>query len=179
MKITGGSFNGRKIIAPKSLSVRPTLSKTRQSVFNVLKSLIGKFDDKNFLDMFSGSGIMGLEALSRGFSSVLSVENDFKTAKIIQENYKNLGLSSNLLIKNSLKVDYEQSFDVIYADPPYFKGLYQKIIDKVRNDNLLKDENSLLVLEKSANVPIDFDCYKILSEKKYSDTKIIFLKLNI
>ena len=84
-----------------------------------------------------------------------------------------------MLIKNSLKVDYKQSFDVIYADPPYFKGLYQKIIDKVRNDNLLKDKNSLLVLEKSANVPIDFDCYKILSEKKYSDTKIIFLKLNI
>ena len=83
MQITGGSFNGRKFIAPKSLSVRPTLSKTRQSVFNILNSLIGNFNDKSFLDMFSGSGIMGLEALSRGFSSVIAVENDFKTAKII------------------------------------------------------------------------------------------------
>lgn len=179
MQITGGVFNGRKIIAPKSLSVRPTLSKTRQSVFNVLNSLIGNFDDKSFLDMFSGSGIMGLEALSRGFKDVVAVENDFKTAKIIQENYKNLGLTPNLFIKNSLKTNYNQSFDVIYADPPYFKGLYQKIIDKVKNDNLLKDENSVLVLETGVNVTIDFDCYKVLSEKKYSDTKIIFLKLNI
>ena len=169
MQITGGSFNGRKIIAPKSLSVRPTLSKTRQSVFNILNSLIGNFNDKSFLDMFSGSGIMGLEALS----------HDFKTAKIIQENYKNLGLTSNLLIKNALNVNYNISFDVIYADPPYFKGLYQKIGDKVKNDNLLKDENSILILETSVNEKIDFNCYKILSEKKYSDTKIIFLKLNI
>lgn len=179
MQITGGSFNGRKIIAPKSLSVRPTLSKTRQSVFNILNSLIGNFNDKSFLDMFSGSGIMGLEALSRGFSSVIAVENDFKTAKIIQENYKNLGLTSNLLIKNALNVNYNISFDVIYANPPYFKGLYQKIGDKVKNDNLLKDENSILILETSVNEKIDFNCYKILSEKKYSDTKIIFLKLNI
>ncbi len=179
MQITGGQFNGRKIITPKYLSVRPTLSKTRQSVFNVLNSLIGHFDDKSFLDMFSGSGIMGLEALSRGFKDVVAFENDFKTAKIIQENYKNLGLTPNLFIKNSLNTNYNQSFDVIYADPPYFKGLYQKIIDKVENDNLLKDENSILVLETSVNVTVDFNCYKVLSEKKYSDTKIIFLKLNI
>ena len=179
MQITGGQFNGRKIIAPKSLSVRPTLSKTRQSVFNILNSCIGNFDDKSFLDMFSGSGIMGLEALSRGFKDVVAVENDFKTAKIIQENYKNLGLTQNLFIKNALNVNYNQSFDIIYADPPYFKGLYQKIIDKVKNDNLLKDENSILILETSINAIFDFDCYKVLSEKKYRDTKIIFLKLNI
>lgn len=179
MQITGGQFNGRKIIAPKSLSVRPTLSKTRQSVFNILNSLIGYFDDKNFLDMFSGSGIMGIEALSRGFKDVVAVENDFKTAKIIQENYKNLGLTPNLFIKNSLNTNYNEPFDVIYADPPYFKGLYQKIVDKVKNDNLLKCEKSILILETSVNVKINFDCYQILREKKYSDTKIIFLKLNI
>ena len=179
MQITGGKFNGRKIIAPKSLSVRPTLSKTRQSVFNILNNLIGNFDDKSFLDMFAGSGIMGLEALSRGFKDVVAVENDFKTAKIIKENYKNLGLTPNLFIKNALNVNYDKSFDIIYADPPYFKGLYQKIIDKVKNDNLLNDDNSLLILETSVDVTINFNCYKILSEKKYSDTKIIFLKLNI
>lgn len=179
MQITGGSFNGRKIITPKSLSVRPTLSKTRQSVFNILNSLIGNFNDKNFLDMFSGSGIMGLEALSRGFSSVVAVENDFKTAKIIQENYKNLGLTPNLLIKNALNANYNKSFDVIYADPPYFKGLYQKIVGKIKDDNLLKDKNSILILETNVNVTVNFNCYEVLSEKKYSDTKIIFLKLNI
>ena len=67
MIITGGKYKGRKILAPDEKITRPTLSKVRQGVFNTLFSMIGEFEEKSFLDLFGGSGIMGLEALSRGF----------------------------------------------------------------------------------------------------------------
>ena len=71
MIITGGTYKGRKIIAPDENYTRPTLSKVRQGVFNTLFSLIGDFEGKSFLDLFGGSGIMGIEAISRGFDEVL------------------------------------------------------------------------------------------------------------
>ena len=76
MIVTGGSYKGMKIISPDENITRPTLSKVRQGVFNTLFSMIGDFDNKTFLDLFGGSGIMGLEALSRGFSEVVVCEKN-------------------------------------------------------------------------------------------------------
>ena len=86
MIITGGVYKGRKIQAPDEKITRPTLSKVRQGVFNTLFSLIGDFDNKSFLDLFGGSGMMGLEALSRGFASVSVFEKNPKVAQILKKN---------------------------------------------------------------------------------------------
>ena len=87
MNITSGIYNGRKIISPDPKITRPTLSKTRMSVFNTLLSILGSFEKKSFLDVFGGSGIMGLEAISRGFYDVKVYELNKKTAEIIKKNY--------------------------------------------------------------------------------------------
>src|SRR5574344_148331 len=96
MNITAGKYRGRKVIAPDEKIVRPTLSKVRESIFNVLFSMIN-FQNKSFLDMFAGSAIMGLEALSRGFSDALEIEKNLKVVQIIKENYKSLGQNVNLI----------------------------------------------------------------------------------
>ena len=87
MNITAGKYKGQKITAPDEKITRPTLSKVRMSVFNTLQEMIN-FEDKSFLDMFSGSGIMGLEAISRGFKSAVLIEKNKKVHSITKSNLK-------------------------------------------------------------------------------------------
>lgn len=89
MNITAGKYKGQKVKAPDEKITRPTLSKIRESVFNTLFSMI-VFEGKSFLDMFAGSGIMGLEALSRGFENVTAIEKNPKIANVLKENYANV-----------------------------------------------------------------------------------------
>ena len=169
MNITGGIYNGRKVQAPDEKITRPTLSKVRMSVFNSLYSELSTFENKTFLDMFGGSGIMGLEALSRGFKSVTVFEKNRQSAEIIKNNYKTLGLKPNLMIGDSLKLIQKitDNFDVIYIDPPYMSGVYEQCLTKIHNANII-------ILEHSAEV--DTTGYTIIKQKKYGDTYITFLK---
>ena len=169
MNITGGIYNGRKVQAPDEKITRPTLSKVRMSVFNSLYSEFSTFENKTFLDMFGGSGIMGLEALSRGFKSVTVFEKNRQSAEIIKNNYKTLGLKPNLMIGDSLKLIQKitDNFDVIYIDPPYTSGVYEQCLTKIHNANII-------ILEHSAEVGTTG--YNIIKQKKYGDTYITFLK---
>lgn len=169
MNITGGIYNGRKVQAPDEKITRPTLSKVRMSVFNSLYSELSTFENKTFLDMFGGSGIMGLEALSRGFKSVTVFEKNRQSAEIIKNNYKTLGLKPNLMIGDSLKLIQKitDNFDVIYIDPPYTSGVYEQCLTQIHNANII-------ILEHSAKV--DTTGYTIIKQKKYGDTYITFLK---
>ncbi len=169
MNITGGIYNGRKVQAPDEKITRPTLSKVRMSVFNSLYSELSTFENKTFLDMFGGSGIMGLEALSRGFKSVTVFEKNRQSAEIIKNNYKTLGLKPNLMIGDSLKLIQKitDNFDVIYIDPPYMSGVYEQCLAKIPNANIV-------ILEHS--VEVDTTGYTVIKQKKYGDTFITFLK---
>lgn len=173
MNITGGKFNGRKVTAPEEKVTRPTLSKTRESVFNVLFSIMD-FEGKTFLDLFAGSGIMGLEALSRGFENCLCIEKNQKTAKILKENYKSLGLEPDLIIGDSLKIlqKLNQNFDVIYIDPPYLSGFYENCL-KTINDNNLLSKDGVIILEHSE--AIDFQGFHLIKQKTYSQKFLTFL----
>ena len=128
MIITAGIYKGRKIAAPDENITRPTLSKVRMGVFNSLYSLIGEFEGKSFLDVFGGSGVIGLEALSRGFNDVKVFEKNLKAAEIIKKNYKLLGVKPDLQIGDSEKLiqKLDKKYDVVYIDPPYMREFYQK-----------------------------------------------------
>ena len=167
MNITAGKYKGRKITAPDEKITRPTLSKTRMGVFNSLYSILEDFEGKSFLDVFGGSGIMGLEALSRGFSEVTVFEQNKKVADIIKKNYSALGLIPNLLIGDSLKLiqKFNKFYDVVYIDPPYKSGLYEKIIPNANGH--------IIVVESSEE--IDFRNYKILKQKQYGNSAITYL----
>jgi 16S rRNA (guanine(966)-N(2))-methyltransferase RsmD len=172
MRITGGELNGRKIQAPDESIVRPTLSKVRMSVFNILFSLLGDFKDCSFLDVFGGSGIMGIEALSRGFKKAVVFEKNKMVAQIIKNNYKTLGLTPNLVVGDSLKLlkKQKEEFDVVYIDPPYMSGIYEKCLENIPS-------SKVVILEHV--VEVDTNGFEIIKQKKYGDKFLTFLRRTI
>ena len=167
MIVTAGIYKGRKIHAPDEKITRPTLSKVRMGVFNTLYSLMGSFDGKTFLDAFGGSGIMGIEAFSRGFGEVKVFELNKKSAEIIKKNYANLNLKVDLTIGDSLKLiqKLNKNYDVIYIDPPYQSGIYEKILPTIKS--------GIIVAEHSED--FNTDKYTILKQKNYGGKKVTFL----
>lgn len=173
MNITGGKYNSRIVKTPDFANVKPTLSKIRQAVFNSLSS-IGEFS--TFLDLFSGSGIVAFEAMSRGFE-VTAVEKDGKTAAFIKQNKKLLNCDFALYNIDALKFLNSASgrFDIIYIDPPYDNTeLYEKSLELIENQNILSD-GGVIVLEKNSSSKLNLSVFKVLKEKKYSDKTILFL----
>lgn len=177
MIITAGMYKGRKVVTPDDKIVRPTLSKIREGIFNTLFAIMD-FEGKAFLDVFAGSGIIGLEALSRGFFYVLALEKNPKAARILKENYENIKVGPNLIIGDSLKLipKLTRKFDVIYLDPPYHSGIYEKCLNKIK-ENLLLADNGIVILEHVAEVFWDDLGFKLIKQKKYSDKFITFLSL--
>ena len=168
MIITAGIYKGRKIDSPDEKITRPTLSKVRMGVFNTLYSIIGDFEGKTFLDVFGGSGIMGLEALSRGFSRVKVFEKNPKVAQILKKNYQTVGLKPDLTIGDSTKLilKTDEIFDVVYIDPPYMSGIYEDILSKVKGN--------IIIVEHSET--IEFDGYEVLKQKNYGGKIVSFLR---
>ena len=169
MNITGGIYNGRKILAPNEKITRPTLSKIRMSVFNILYSMMETFEGKSFLDMYGGSGIIGLEAISRGFEEVVTFEKNRQASDVIKSNYNSLGIEPNLDTGDSLKLagKINKIFDVVYIDPPYMSGIYEKSIQAVK-------DSEIIILEHSDK--IETVGFNIIQQKKYGDTYLTFLK---
>lgn len=171
MNITAGKYKGQKIKAPDENITRPTLSKVRMSIFNTLQAMTN-FEGASFLDMYAGSGIMGLEALSRGFSKVVSIEKNKKVYNVIKSNFKKYEQENDLklILGDSIKVceKLNEKFDIIYIDPPYFSGVYEQSLNVVK-----KISNNIIILEHVTD--IDLTGFKILKQKKYGDKFITFL----
>lgn len=173
MNITGGKYNRQKIAAPDENITRPTLSKVRMSVFNTLGAIID-FNNKSFLDMYGGSGIMGLEAISRGFKKLVAIEKNKKVYNIIKSNLEKYHKENDikLILGDSLKIcqNLNEKFDVIYIDPPYFSGIYEKSLEAVK-----KIYKGIIILEHVTEIDIPDD-FEIIKQKKYGDKFITFLK---
>jgi 16S rRNA (guanine966-N2)-methyltransferase len=195
MQITGGKFNSRKIKTETFVNIKPTLSKIRQSTFNMLVSLFFSqetldasevFNGKSFLDMFSGSGIMSLEAFSRGFSPVIAFEKDFKTATWIEKTFnefeKDSVMTSDLQVFKgdslSLIKKISQTFDVIFIDPPYDSDLYKKSIDTIVSEKKL-NSNGVIILESSVGKEFSLENpLKLVKQKVYGNTKVSILQIS-
>lgn len=175
MQITGGIYNSRKIKTAEFENIKPTLSKTRQGIFNTLGAMID-FEGKTFFDMFSGSGIMGLEALSRGFK-VVCFEKDKKTALAIKESYKSLKLVPKLYFGDSLKnvLKVNRKADVIFIDPPYESDLYEKALAVIKNNDILND-GGVVILEHPIDKIIETAGFEVVKIKTYGNKQISYLK---
>ncbi len=143
MHVTGGQYKGAKIITPEC--AKPTLSKTREAVFNVLYSLFdGNFDGRIFLDLYSGSGVMSLEALSRGFKTI-SIDKDKNAVFLIKQNLKIAKEDDRKILKGDStvlidKIDVKP--DVVYIDPPWNSN-YKEAVVKSYN----KFKGAIIVIE--------------------------------
>ncbi|MDD3013225.1 MAG: 16S rRNA (guanine(966)-N(2))-methyltransferase RsmD [Candidatus Gastranaerophilales bacterium] len=175
MIITGGSCKGRKINTVKSREVRPTSSKIRESIFNIIYSSI---TNSVMLDLFAGSGILGLEALSRGAKKVYFIENNPKVYRLLKENLINFDFDYEIKFSDALAAldnFQDTKFNIIFIDPPYASGLIEPVLKKIKN-NMLLSKDGIAIIEHSSNLQItDMTLglgLNIIKEKKYGDTSI-------
>src|SRR5579884_3034537 len=131
MRIISGEWRGRTIEAPSGQSTRPTGDRVRETLFSMLASRIGSFEDLRVADLFAGSGALGFEALSRGAASVTFVESDPDAAAVIRRNAEKLGASVQILSGSALALPRSEPFHLIFADPPYAKDSGSAVVQSV------------------------------------------------
>ena len=157
MRIIGGIYRHRLIEYPLDNKTRPTKDRIREAIFNAL----GDISNTSVLDLYAGSGSMGLEALSRGANKATFIDVSLEAIKCIKNNVKTLNISANsasiyqisdLEALNKFKENNEQ-FDIVFLDPPYQEGDYLNIINKIYEEGILKD-NGIIVVE--VNYPLSF-----------------------
>lgn len=173
MRIIGGRLKGRRLASFRGLSIRPTSDKVREAVFNILP---GEFPFRRSLDLFAGTGAMGIEALSRGAEEVLFVDNDTASVSVIRKNLDAWGLEARILkkdIRAALKwlTKKGETFDLIFIDPPYMASLME---DTLREVGGVACSGAYVVAETSKRAPVkgDFPGLELVTERKYGDTLV-------
>ena len=176
MRIIAGEYRGRKLESPKTNDVRPTTDKVKEAMFSILMPYI---NGARCLDLFSGTGSLGLEALSRGAENCVFCDNSREHIALIKENIKKCGAESKSKVIHG---DYmkalehsDDKYDIILVDPPYGAGLYEKCLASIEKLDLLEDEG-IIILEHEKNVVLP-DClgkYSRLKEKKYGTIHLSF-----
>ncbi len=179
--IVGGKFRGKKIQVPQGEEVRPTLNQTREAIFNILQNLVC-FPDMVALDLYAGSGAMGLEALSRGVPQAFFVEKSSKVFKILQKNVRSLPIEKKQAIvicqfanRWLTQAVIEEALYLIFIDPPYQSQEYEEVLLRISEIPAIL-QNSILVVESSISdhVPLKNNLERIKS-KQYGQTKLDFL----
>ena len=131
MRIIAGTWRGRPIEAPPGQGTRPTADRVRETLFSMLASRLGSFEDLRVADLFAGSGALGFEAISRGAATATFVEKDPAAASIIRRNAEKLGASIQLLGGSALALPRAEPFHLIFADPPYAAGSGSAVVAAV------------------------------------------------
>jgi len=176
MRIIAGKFKGRTIKFPNSKLVRPTTDKTKESIFNYLVHSID-FDGIKVCDIYAGSGSLGLEALSRGAGVVHFVEKDFHVSKMLQENISSLDAEDSCKIYRMdavrfSKMTEQEKYDLILADPPFFKNDIHQVVKNILEKNFLS-ENGLMIVERSVQTKKeDREAFSIEPFKRLGDSLI-------
>ncbi|MFN8577680.1 MAG: 16S rRNA (guanine(966)-N(2))-methyltransferase RsmD [Candidatus Sericytochromatia bacterium] len=177
IKITGGNFKGRYIHSIEGENTRPTSSKVREAIFSILGC---KLIDSVFLDLFAGTGLVGIEALSRGASKSFFIEKDFNAYKTLKKNINSFNLENNSeafkINSTSFLEKTENSFDIVYIDPPYKSNLYNEVLKIFSKKKELLNTDSILVIEYATKIHIDILDFVLIKSYKYGDTSIILIK---
>lgn len=180
MRIVGGAHRGRKLIAPDGLNVRPTTDRVREALFSILEAR-GALQGAKVLDLFSGSGALGLEALSRGADFVLFVEQDADARGAIRTNVETLSATgaSRIFKRDATKLgtrpsDKEDPFGLVFLDPPYGKGFGELALASAKEGAWLSDD-ATIVLECGADEMPDVSGFTMEDMRRYGDTKVLIL----
>ncbi|MBX3519488.1 MAG: 16S rRNA (guanine(966)-N(2))-methyltransferase RsmD [Xanthobacteraceae bacterium] len=183
MRVTGGSFGGRTLKSPSSNRIRPTSDKTRQAVFNILAHAYGDpVTGARVLDLFSGTGALGIEALSRGATFALFVEEAAEARALIRANVEALQLTgvTKIFRRDATRLGPRGAFEpfsLVFCDPPYGKGLAEKALASTREGAWLA-KDALLVVEEAVEARFAApEGFEVLERREYDDTEIVFLRL--
>tara|TARA_B110000116_G_C16795541_1_gene566441 strand:+ start:2512 stop:3078 length:567 start_codon:yes stop_codon:yes gene_type:complete len=187
INIIGGKYKNKKIDV-HDFNVRPTSAIKRKAIFSIiesyaLKNLYEPYKNKCFIDIYAGSGAMGLEAISRGISFSYFIENNNEIYKKLSKNCREICKENNFKIyfqnANYLdNINIIHPVSAIFIDPPYNLNPFNIILENILNKKLL-DNNSLIIIETKNEEKIDFSSeLKMINEKNYGKAKITFLKKN-
>ena len=152
LRLTSGYLKGRFIDVPKSDLIRPTTERVRETIFNILSNKIS-FENIKVLDLYSGSGALGFECISRGAGEIHFVEKNAIIYKTLQENIHQLKVEDKCTIFKMPAVNYssmkkEKGYDLIFADPPFYRDDIYNVVDNILNNKYLKDD-CLMIIERS------------------------------
>ena len=182
MRIVGGRFGGRTLSAPKSQAIRPTADRLRESLFNILMHSHGDpVTGARVLDLFAGTGALGLEALSRGAAFVLFVDDGAEARALLRANVDALGLggATKVYRRDATKlgpVEKFAPFTLVFLDPPYGKSLAEQALASARDGGWIAPD-ALIVVEESAGAgfapPTGFE---EIERRDYGDTQLVFLR---
>ena len=182
MRIIGGNFRGRALKSPTSNVIRPTSDRLRESIFNILVHAYGDpVTDARVLDLFAGTGALGLEAMSRGARFALFVEKAFEAHRLIRDNIETLSLTGTTRIfrRDATKLGAMgamEPFDLVFCDPAYGKGFAEKAL-KAAYEGKWLTPSALVVVEEAAKpgfmTPKGFD---ELERREYGDTELIIAR---
>jgi len=186
MRVIGGKFKGLKLMPPNDLGIRPTSDRLKEALFSILESKKYNINIHNssVIDICSGTGALGIEALSRGAKEVCFIDKDIKSIRIIQKNTSKLNINHEdkifiKIIKDEVtkalqKID--SIYDIVLIDPPYNTNIINETLKDLKNYNLIKTHSYIFAESSNAEI-FDFNGYEILDTKKYGKSKLTILKL--
>jgi len=182
VRVVGGRLRGRNIAAPSSRDIRPTADRLRESVFNILMHAYGNpIEGARVLDLFAGTGALGIEATSRGAKFTLFVDNGAEARALLRNNVEALGLGGVTKVyrrdATHLGPAYPvEPFALVFLDPPYGKGLAEKALASLRDGGWLMPDALLVVEESKAASFAAPDGFEELERRTYDDTEFAFLR---
>ena len=179
MRIIAGEFRGRRLSSPPGRDVRPTSDRARESLFNILEHGEPPVRGARFLDLFCGTGAVGLEALSRGAAEVVLVESDPHALRIAKRNLERLGTPENvrLLRQDATRLGPAPSaFDIVFLDPPYHSGLAAPALERLRRGGWLAP-GARIVVELASKESLELPGgYEPEQERRYGAAKLLLLR---
>ena len=182
MRVVGGRLRSRPLAGPKSDAVRPTSDRLREALFNILTHAYGDpVTGARVLDLFAGTGALGIEALSRGAGYVLFVDEGVEARALLRANVETLGLGgvTRIFRRDAIKLGPAhrlEPFDLVFLDPPYGKGLAEKALVSARDGGWLKPQ-AFVVVEEAADAGfVAPEGFTELERRKYDDTEFVFLR---
>ena len=182
MRIIAGRFRGRALQPPADLSIRPTADRVRESIFNILASRLGpSLDGKRVLDLFAGTGAMGLEALSRGAAHVVFVDTGAEARGLIRDHIEAFGAGgiAKLLRRDATALGPAGTlgpFDLVFLDPPYAKGLGEQALVSLRDGGWLAT-NATIVLEESSEADLALqEGFELDDRREYGAAALHFIR---
>ena len=171
MRVITGIARGRKLKTPENYDIRPTTDNVKEALFNIIQFDI---EGRRVLDLFAGTGQLGIEALSRGAKSCVFIDENREALRIVKDNLKTCGFSAPVLQENAL--DYLRQggkFDLIFLDPPYDAGLYAPVLERINSVDNLSD-GGIIICETRREIPLpELEApYRKRKEYRYGKVKI-------
>ena len=184
MRVISGKYKGRRLVTPKDLSIRPTSDRVKESVFS---SINHKVRNANFFDLCSGTGNIGIEALSRGADKVTFLDHNIECHRLIEMNLLKCGIEkkspqiklihSGITKGITILQNCSEIYDLIYFDPPYNAGLYTKCLSFISAASLLKPSGLIIVEnEKRTDLPNEIGIFSRDRFKQYGNTHVTFFR---